>query len=73
MEFAHVKNQEGTIQKLKEQLKSLEDELEGRTAVSGGYVEECSVGLHTLSLCRLESVRNQLNLLQPLKRKRSQY
>ena len=34
-EFAHVKNQECTIQKLREQLKELEDRIEGRAAVSG--------------------------------------
>ena len=37
-EFAHVKNQEGTIQKLREQLKDLEDEIEERAAVSGKEV-----------------------------------
>lgn len=31
-EFAHVKNQEGTIQKLREQLRELEDMIEGRAA-----------------------------------------
>ena len=33
-EFAYVKNQEGTIQKLRDQLKDLEDEIEERVAVS---------------------------------------
>ena len=33
-EFAHVKNQEGTVQKLREQLKDLEDKIEERAAVS---------------------------------------
>ena len=34
-EFAHVKNQEVTIQKLREQLKDMEDKIEATTAVSG--------------------------------------
>lgn len=33
-EFAHVKNQEGTIQKLREQLKEMDDRMEERAAVS---------------------------------------
>ncbi len=33
-EFAQVKNQEVTIQKLRDQLKNLEDEIEDRAAVS---------------------------------------
>lgn len=33
VEFAHVKNQEGTIQKLREQLKDMEDKMEERAAV----------------------------------------
>ena len=33
VEFAQVKNQEVTIQKLREQLKDLEDEIESRAAV----------------------------------------
>ena len=34
VEFAHVKNQEGTIQKLREQLKEMDDRMEERAAVS---------------------------------------
>ena len=42
-EFAHVKNQEVTIQKLRDTIKEMEDRVEERTAVSGVEGVECWV------------------------------
>ena len=53
-EFAQVKNQEVTIQKLRDQLKNLEDEIEDRAAVSAAVVVCVCVQARTTGVCVCE-------------------
>ena len=50
-EFAQVKNQEVTIQKLRDQLKNLEDEIEERAAVSAAVVVCACVQARATCVC----------------------